>query len=221
MDKLIMITPAPQGEEKRLDWEVVNGYPCAKGIAPFHYVIYQDPFNGEWNAAIESTRGSWLVLRAGGEAQAKDRCLAHHEDMRDVVAAATADKGAEIAKLKAKVNVPGVWKCHTCNFVNHRNTIHPNGIFADTKILEEPCPNDGDVMFPMTWEEMARENQDFGVKLMEREASKDALLRELVKQLERIRLHTPHHLVVSIDPRITLIDLVDTALQHAREKGVL
>lgn len=39
--------------------------------------------------------------------------------------------------------LPGVGKCHTCGLI----------IFDDMEILTKPCPNDGDTLFPMTWQE--------------------------------------------------------------------
>lgn len=67
----------------------------------------------------------------------------------------------EVEKVK---RVPGMWKCRTCGFVQMKSTIHPNGIFSDTKFHEEPCPNEGDVMFPVLWADLAQENQDFYIK---------------------------------------------------------
>lgn len=89
--------------------------------------------------------------------------------------------GLLIAQMSDKINtdryVPGMWKCKTCGFTQQNSVICPKGVYANDKVNARPCPNDGDVMFPVTWQELADKNQAFGVRMLdEREATIKTLL---------------------------------------------
>ena len=63
--------------------------------------------------------------------------------------------------------VPGMWKCRTCGFTQHNNVICPAGVYAFATVRTEPCPNEGDVMHPVTWRQLADENQAFAVRFID------------------------------------------------------
>jgi len=70
--------------------------------------------------------------------------------------AETHDLAREISRLLLRETiVPGVWHCRTCGLVQYRSVLNPEtgACGANRETLQEPCPNDGDVMFPMTWRE--------------------------------------------------------------------
>lgn len=78
--------------------------------------------------------------------------------------------------MSPEVYAVGMWKCRTCNFVWHRNVLSPTGTCADPRVCTEPCPNDGDVMTPMTWKELSEGNEAFTLQVCEeRNALKDEL----------------------------------------------
>lgn len=62
---------------------------------------------------------------------------------------------AEAGKLRRDSFVPGLWRCKTCHFEQIRFilAVDCGEILANTEILMDPCPNDGDMMFPVTWKE--------------------------------------------------------------------
>jgi hypothetical protein len=62
---------------------------------------------------------------------------------------------AELESLRQAQYVPGVWQCRTCNFVQVKSILAVNlgEILADRETHMDPCPNEGDVMFPVTWKE--------------------------------------------------------------------
>lgn len=55
--------------------------------------------------------------------------------------------------------MPGAWVCDRCDFQLQLNVLHAgNGAMsADTSPLNQTCPNDGQLMRPLTWREVNRQ----------------------------------------------------------------
>lgn len=53
---------------------------------------------------------------------------------------------------------PGNWQCDACGFVLHKRLMRASdgAVGIDTSEIEEPCPNDGNPLRPLKWEEMFR-----------------------------------------------------------------
>lgn len=64
--------------------------------------------------------------------------------------------------------MPGAWRCPRCNFTLQLNVIYVNGIAADTTIADRACPNDGELMLPLTWREANEEIYAAYVKEVQR-----------------------------------------------------
>lgn len=96
---------------------------------------------GKWNA---ETNRVFDEINAMTDEDAVTRLLAHCRK-----------RDSEAAALSAEMYVPGLWHCRTCGFVQARSILSAatGEIHANPEIYTEPCPNDGDVMFPMTWKE--------------------------------------------------------------------
>jgi hypothetical protein len=63
-----------------------------------------------------------------------------------------------IADLAAKVYVPGLWKCPKCKFQLTTSVLYAKtGNIGVQHHNSDPCPNDGETLLPVTWEEDARE----------------------------------------------------------------
>lgn len=58
-------------------------------------------------------------------------------------------------KLRLANQVPGTLFCPKCRFVVHRNILYAKSgnIGVDSSPTIEACPNDGELMRPMTWQE--------------------------------------------------------------------
>jgi len=52
--------------------------------------------------------------------------------------------------------MPGAWICDKCKYELHNKVILTNdgSIRANTSPINHPCPNDGQLMRPITWREM-------------------------------------------------------------------
>jgi len=76
--------------------------------------------------------------------------LVSHNDVIELV--------EEIPDLASKVYVPGSYKCPKCNFRLVTNILYAkSGTIGVKHHHGDPCPNDGEKMIPVTWEEDARE----------------------------------------------------------------
>lgn len=64
----------------------------------------------------------------------------------------------ELAEAKAAIYVPGGWRCDKCGFDLTKSLLFAKSgaIGADLAMHTEPCPNDGEPMRRVTWEEDAR-----------------------------------------------------------------
>lgn len=84
------------------------------------------------------------------------------------------------AEYEAKLYVPGLWICPKCNFTCQKNYLYvkTGNIGADLS-QAEPCPNDGETMRRVTWEEHAKDAVKFGLQQVDRavkaEEERDAL----------------------------------------------
>lgn len=102
--------------------------------------------------------------------------------------------------LNPDIYAPGMWKCPHCNFRQHNAVIAPNGVFANDKPELRPCPNDGRDMVPVTWKELAKENEAIAIKYMNenthladhlresRQCKKNIQEREALIEVENARL---------------------------------
>ncbi|MES2923707.1 MAG: hypothetical protein V4819_19285 [Verrucomicrobiota bacterium] len=97
---------------------------------------------------------------------------------------ASAGEGMRISH--AENCVPGYWMCRTCNFRLQKRIIGTQAVGDDTRVHTEPCPNDGDVMFPVTWEEYSQ-----GLELLNDQ--KRAELRELRESRVKPRIDREFH----------------------------
>lgn len=76
------------------------------------------------------------------------------------------------------LHVPGVLRCARCNYVLTRSKLCPrNGTIGPGTSETEPCPNGCGPLWPMTWEQWARE----AVATSERFLEEAQSLREAVK----------------------------------------
>lgn len=83
--------------------------------------------------------------------------------------------------------MPGAWQCSKCRFVLQKNVLHTGDgkISADTSPLNEVCPNDGQLMRPLTWRDANEEFYKANLKLsQERDQSRaeGAVMRACLKK---------------------------------------
>lgn len=95
-------------------------------------------------------------------------------------------------------HMPGAWTCPKCNFTLQKNvlSVTTGNIGADTSPLNEVCPNDGQLMKPLTWREANElfweNNQTLRSRVTELEKQVEALkavakaAKSLEDRLERI-----------------------------------
>lgn len=98
-------------------------------------------------------------------------------------------KSRPIIDLATADFVPGYWMCRTCNFRLQKRIIGAHAVGDDTAVHMEPCPNDGDVMFPVTWKEYSAGLELFleqkMAELMPRHSEGSAAIaRERLRQIE-------------------------------------
>jgi hypothetical protein len=102
---------------------------------------------------------------------------------------------AKLAETEAALYVPGRWKCPKCNFQLSSNIIHANGI-APNLARPEPCPNDGERMGRVTWQEVATSTEAFAIKLLDRatkaEAERESLRLGLVACADALGIPPAH-----------------------------
>jgi hypothetical protein len=94
--------------------------------------------------------------------QANERCEFMHKATREAqqYASAYGDKVVELtAKLEAaKILAPGVMHCARCKFKLIRNTLNMgSGTVTAGDSKTEPCPNGCGPLWPVTWEQEARD----------------------------------------------------------------
>ena len=67
-------------------------------------------------------------------------------------------RAAEAASghLEATNCVPGLWMCPACNFRVAKRIIGRNTVSDDPAMHSDPCPNDGETMLPVTWEDYSK-----------------------------------------------------------------
>jgi hypothetical protein len=54
--------------------------------------------------------------------------------------------------------MPGAFRCPKCPFTLQKNVISTAGVFADMRVdAPERCPNDGQILNPLTWRECNEE----------------------------------------------------------------
>ncbi len=59
------------------------------------------------------------------------------------------------------IPIPGQWKCHKCGYQLSSNILYVANMGVGPNRKEpEPCPNDGEPMFPVTWMERLSEHSD-------------------------------------------------------------
>ena len=90
--------------------------------------------------------------------------------------------------------VPGVMHCARCKFRLQRVNLYVNvGAVGAGDNDTEPCPNGCGPMWPVTWEQEAREGYKLAEDLFERAKRAEDALRELVALEDmRLRLHSLH-----------------------------
>jgi hypothetical protein len=82
----------------------------------------------------------------------------HADTPAQLVGEILAQADEEIAKLKAKLLVPGVMYCAKCDFTLTRTNLYVNhGTTGPGHSKSEPCPNGCGPLWPMTWEKQAAE----------------------------------------------------------------
>src|SRR6476646_7410038 len=57
--------------------------------------------------------------------------------------------------MSSDAEMPGTWICDQCKFTLQKNILSAGdgSVRADTSPLNEICPNDGQLMRPLTWRE--------------------------------------------------------------------
>lgn len=113
--------------------------------------------------------------------QHDDQTIQENAALREEVERLKADHVAEIAGLRAEkdaaVFMPGVWKCPKCAFELTKSTLYvKSGAIGPNLDKPEACPNDGEAMGRVTWQEASKSNYDFAVKLLD---ERDALRTKL------------------------------------------
>lgn len=80
--------------------------------------------------------------------------------------------------------MPGAWYCPQCDFRLQKSVLHASSgtITANTSPLNEICPNDGQMMKPLTWR---KANEDWS-KLLDRKIDESKILEsQLNKEINR------------------------------------
>lgn len=73
--------------------------------------------------------------------------------------------------------VPGKMRCALCKFVLTRVSLYMgNGAVGPGDNKTEPCPNGCGPLWPLTWEQEARDGYAIGEQLMERALAAEAAL---------------------------------------------
>ena len=107
-----------------------------------------------------------------------DDCYPTRENM-EAQRAQLARLQEELERAQQERIVPGVMRCAKCHFRLVRTTIHyPSASFSAGDSKTEPCPNGCGPLWPVTWQDEARENLDRAEEQMERaEQAETALVR--------------------------------------------
>jgi hypothetical protein len=87
-----------------------------------------------------------------------------------------------IEKLESNdaIHAPGAWHCEKCGFVLQKSVLHAQtgAVSANNEPFNESCPNDGQLMKPLTWKRMSEDNFKAGSAALEREQSLRNILIE-------------------------------------------
>lgn len=85
----------------------------------------------------------------------------------------------ENAELNKLVHAPGAWHCEKCGFVLQKSILHAQtgSVSANNEPFNEKCPNDGQLMKPLTWKKMSEDNFKAGSEALQRERK----LREVLE----------------------------------------
>lgn len=69
--------------------------------------------------------------------------------------------------MRNDAEMPGAWICDRCNFVLQKSILFAGdgSVAADTSPLNEVCPNDGQLMRPLTWREVNKQYSEDNDKL--------------------------------------------------------
>ena len=100
----------------------------------------------------------------------------------------------DTAPLRNPLHVPGVMRCAKCSFQLHRTNLYMvNGTAGPGNNETEPFPNGCGPLWPVTWEQEAREGYKMSEDLFDRAKRAEDALRELVALEDmRLRLRSLH-----------------------------
>jgi hypothetical protein len=79
------------------------------------------------------------------------------------------------------IYVPGDWFCPKCSFRLHKRflSVVDLSVGVDASAEAEPCPNDGELMQPLTWKQDAEEANRIALDLIKENRRLRARLDEL------------------------------------------
>lgn len=85
--------------------------------------------------------------------------------------------------------MPGAWACDKCHFVLQKNVLYTcdGSVSADMSLLNVVCPNDGQLMRPLTWREANEELYERAVKEIARSRELEAQLDEARTRLNQVQ----------------------------------
>jgi len=93
------------------------------------------------------------------------------------------DAEIRLNELEARLHCPGLWTCPTCGFTLVKSILYAKSgsVGTDLSRNDEPCPNDGDKMRRVTWEERAKDMDRLSTQLLDRAVDAETALEESVK----------------------------------------
>lgn len=121
------------------------------------------------------------------------------KDERDSLKTELAQAREERDRLNHRVYMLGTWKCDKCNFEQNTRIINPAMGTIGVPTLEEiqVCPNDGETMRRVTWEECAASNYEAATRFLnEREEAwkeRDTLRAETERLANELAAEKEHH----------------------------
>lgn len=107
-------------------------------------------------------------------------------DLRESLKPSAPASGAQppVAQSQASNIAPGIMRCAKCKFKLHRVTLYMgNGAVGAGDSKTEPCPNGCGPLWPVTWEEEAREGYATSEQMFERAHAAETALAELQERL--------------------------------------
>ncbi len=97
----------------------------------------------------------------------------------------------DAAPLRNPLHVPGVMRCAKCSFQLHRTNLYTvNGTTGPGTSETEPCPNGCGPLWPVTWEQYARDA----------DAASERLFEEARKLRDALKLAYGHLWHVNTEP---------------------